>query len=105
LWNIASVRATLLLFVALCLAGFPACSSSKAVQKPKQAVSNSNAALISQGEVEVRARFGEPTVISKTDEGHILWVYRPSWKIIPNDNGTLYVEFADGKVIKIFKKQ
>jgi len=38
-------------------------------------------------------------------DDHILWVYLPTWKILPNDKGTLYVEFADGKVVKIFQKR
>jgi hypothetical protein len=72
---------------------------------PKRIVSGPNAALISQGEDAVKAKLGVPTVISKTSEGHILWIYRPSLKIFPNDKGTLYVEFEDGKATKIFKKE
>ena len=105
MWKLPCVEVTLLLFVIFCLTGVPGCSSSKGVQKPRQVVSNSDAALISKGADEVKAKFGEPTVISKTYEGHILWVYRPHWKIIPDDNGTLYVEFEDGKATEIFKKQ
>jgi len=26
-------------------------------------------------------------------------------KILPNDKGTMYVEFENGKVIKVFKKE
>lgn len=104
MWKIPYVRVILLLFVVFCLAGLPACSGSKVAAKPVKVVSGPDAALISQGEDEVKAKLGQPTVISKTTEGHVLWTYRPPWKILPNDKGTLYVEFNDGKAIKIFKK-
>jgi hypothetical protein len=95
-----------LFFAVFCFLGLPACSTIKGTQKPKQVTKSSpESALMSQGEDEVKAKLGEPTVVNKTNDGHVLWVYRPSWKILPNDNGTLYVEFDEGKVIKIFKKQ
>lgn len=95
------------LFLAvLSFLGLPACSTIKGTSKPKQvAKSSPESALMSQGEDEVKAKLGAPTVVNKTNEGHVLWVYRPSWKVLPNDNGTLYVEFDEGKVVKIFKKQ
>jgi hypothetical protein len=61
--------------------------------------------LITKGPDDVKRALGEPTVVSKTNDGNILWVYSPTFKILPNDNGTLYVEFQDGKVTKVFKKQ
>ncbi len=65
----------------------------------------SDADLLSKGGDEVRARFGQPTIVSKTDRGNLLWVYKPSWKLLPDDSGTLYVEFKEGKVIDIFRKK
>ena len=59
--------------------------------------------LISSEPDEVRKKMGEPTIVNRTREDHILWVYVPSLKILPNDKGTIYVEFENGKVIKIFK--
>jgi len=100
-----SLWALLSLLFFLCLAGLPGCSSLKAVARPKQPVTDSNAALISKGQDEVKAKLGEPTIVSKTNEGHTLWIYKPSWKLMPNDKGTMYVEFEEGKVIKIFRKQ
>ncbi len=75
----------------------------KGVKKPKPTASPAGNALISSGPDEVRKKLGEPTVVSKTPEDHILWVYPPYLKIMPNDKGTVYVEFQDEKVIKIFK--
>ena len=72
---------------------------------PTQTRFASDNTLVGQGQDEVRKKLGQPTDISKTAEGNILWVYRPSWKILPNDKGTMYVEFQDGKVTKVFKKQ
>lgn len=96
--------AVLLLFAVFCLGGLPACSFVKGVVTPKRAASAPESDLMSKDGDAVKAKLGEPTVINKTNEGHILWVYRPAYKILPNDNGTLYVEFNEGKVVKIFKK-
>lgn len=95
----------LLLLVLFCLATLIACSSSKGVRKSAQSTSPFDNSLMASGQDEVMKKLGEPTVISRTFEGHILWVYRPSWKLLPDDKGTLYVEFEDGKVAKIFKKK
>jgi hypothetical protein len=59
--------------------------------------------LVSKSEDEVKKKIGEPSDVAKTPENHVLWIYRPEWKIMPNDEGTLYVEFVDGKVAKIFQ--
>ena len=61
--------------------------------------------LISSEPDEVRRKMGEPTVVSRTQEDHILWVYVPRLKILPDDKGTIYVEFENGKVIKVFKME
>ena len=60
--------------------------------------------LVDRNEAEVRQALGEPNVISKTPENRILWTYRPSWKMVPRPGkDTLYVEFDNGKVIKVFQ--
>jgi hypothetical protein len=61
--------------------------------------------LVGLAEEEVRKKLGEPTRISRTPENHIIWVYRPPWKLLPNDKGTRYVEFVDGKAIRAFQIQ
>lgn len=55
-------------------------------------------------EEEVKKILGEPTNVSKTSEGNILWTYRPSWKLIPDNRGTIILEFRDKKVIKVLKR-
>lgn len=59
--------------------------------------------LIDKGEEEVKKRFGEPDIVSKTPDGHIIWTYKPTWKLLPDNKGTLYVEFEGGKVVKIVR--
>jgi hypothetical protein len=86
-----------------CIAALVACSTSKGAKTMKPAAPASTDALISSGPDEVKKKLGDPSAISRTPEDHILWVYEPSWKIMPDDKGTLYVEFKDGKVIKVFK--
>jgi len=98
-------RLGILLLVVSCIVGLLGCSSVKNVFKSKQTSTPFDNALISSGQDEVRKKLGDPNVVSKTLDDHILWVYLPTWKIIPNDKGTLYVEFADGKVVKIFQKR
>ena len=93
-----------LLVVACCLAGLIACSTSKSAKKANPAAPVPATALISSGPDEVRKNMGEPTVVSKTPENHVLWVYTPHLKILPNERGTIYVEFEDGKVVKVFQK-
>ena len=94
-----------LLVAVCCLAGLITCSTSKDAKKPKPTAPASNNALISSGPGEVRKKLGEPNVVSRTQEDHVLWVYTPHLKILPNDKGTVYVEFENGKVIKVFKKE
>ena len=100
------LRAPLLLLAAICLVTLPACSTLKAAvkPKPKQARPAPESNLIGQDQDEVKKKLGEPTDVSKTAEGNLLWVYRPPWKLLPDDKGTQYVEFKDGKVVKVFKK-
>ncbi|OPY69086.1 MAG: hypothetical protein A4E57_01391 [Syntrophorhabdaceae bacterium PtaU1.Bin034] len=95
----------MLLLLVFCLAGPIGCSSSKGAQKQKQSQAPFDNGLISAGQEDVLKKLGEPTIVSKTPDEHILWIYEPKWKLIPNDHGTVYVEFENGKVTKIFKKQ
>ena len=99
-----ALRAPLLLLAAICLVTLPACSSLKAAAKPRQARPTPESSLIGKDQDEVKKKLGQPTDVSKTAEGDLLWVYRPSWKLLPDDKGTRYVEFRDGKVVKVFKK-
>jgi hypothetical protein len=98
-------RLGVLILVLSCAAGLIGCSSTRGVSKPKQDSSPFDNALISAEQDQVRKKLGEPNVVCRTVNDHILWIYRPSWKILPNDKGTLYVEFENGKVIKIFEKK
>jgi len=86
--------------VLLCIMLFFSCSSSKAPKKDKYALDNS---LISMSEDDVRKRYGEPYMVSKTSENKIIWTYVPQWKILPDNKNTIYVEFEEGKVVKIIK--
>jgi len=45
--------------------------------KPKETRPAQDYGLIGKGEDEVKKKLGEPSDISKTSEGHLLWVYRP----------------------------
>jgi hypothetical protein len=99
-----ALRAPLLLLTAICLVTLPACSTLKGAAKPKQERPAPESSLIGQDQDEVKKKLGQPTDVSKTAEGDLLWVWRPSWKLLPDDKGTQYVEFKDGKVVKVFKK-
>jgi hypothetical protein len=103
MWK-AAPRAALL-FAVCCTAFLVACSGTKGARAPSGTSSPFDNALVSKGQEDVRKKLGDPTVVSRTMEDHILWVYTPKFKIIPNDKGTLYVEFENGKVIKIFQKK
>jgi hypothetical protein len=93
-----------LLFLCLCLSG--ACSSSKVAkdQAPKKSERIVNdESLVSLSENEVRKRLGEPTAVSKMADGRILWTYTPSWKFVPDNGGTVYVEFESGNAVKVIR--
>jgi hypothetical protein len=59
--------------------------------------------LIDKDDGEVVKRFGEPTIVSRLADNRIMWTYRPSWKLLLDNKDTVYVEFENGKVIKIFR--
>ncbi len=87
--------------VLIAMLGLCGCSSSKKTVKAESTTSEQG--LISLDENQVREKLGEPTVISKTPEDNILWTYKPSWRIIPSNRDTVYVEFEKGKVIRVYK--
>ncbi len=99
---------SVLLAAALCMASISACSTfKKKTQKPKEpkaAVVRVEEGLAGKNIDEVRKQLGQPTSVAKTPDDRILWVYVPSWKIMPDDKGTLYVEFENEKVAKAFRK-
>ncbi|MCX8022363.1 MAG: hypothetical protein N2745_06275 [Syntrophorhabdaceae bacterium] len=82
----------------------PSCTFFKtSKEKPSHpALQNS---IISMTEEEVRKKIGEPDMVSKTPDNKIIWTYKPSWKLLPDNKDTVYVEFEDGKVSKIIKKR
>lgn len=96
--------------ILLCLFVLVSCSSLKKIigkDETKTQTKNQTPvlenSLISMSEEDVRKKLGEPTIVSLTTENRILWTYIPSWKLIPNNKDTVYVEFENGKVIKVVK--
>jgi hypothetical protein len=59
--------------------------------------------VIDMTESEVKKKFGEPDVVSKMPDNRILWTYQPTWKILPDNQGTVYIEFVNGRVVKIIR--
>jgi uncharacterized protein YpmB len=59
--------------------------------------------VIGMTEAEVKKKFGEPDIVSKTPDNRIIWTYQPTWKLLPDNKGTIYVEFENGKVVKIIR--
>jgi hypothetical protein len=59
--------------------------------------------VISMKEEEVRNRFGDPDVVSLMPDNRILWTYRQPWKIMPDNKDTVYIEFENGRVVKMVK--
>lgn len=102
LWKIQKAcQVLIVLFLLVGLLFLSACSQGKGVERFKALPRG--ATLIDKSEAEVRQALGEPDVISKTPENRVLWKYRPSWKVIPSPKDTLYVEFDNGKVTKVFQ--
>jgi len=96
--------------IILCIFLLISCSSlkkitgkdpSKASAQPQTPVLENS--LISMNEEDVRKKLGEPTIVSLTTENRILWTYLPEWKLMPDNKDTVYVEFENGKVIKVVK--
>jgi len=86
--------------ILLCIMVLFSCSSFKSSKKTGPVLEN---AVISMSEDEARKKLGEPDIVSKTPENNIIWTYKPQWKIMPDNKGTVYVEFENGKVTKIIK--
>jgi len=102
LWKIQKTcQVLIVLFLLVGLFFLCGCSQGKGVERFKALPRGTT--LIAKSEAEVRQSLGEPDVISKTPENRILWKYRPSWKIVPSPKDTLYVEFDNGKVTKVFQ--
>lgn len=59
--------------------------------------------VIGMTEAEVKKKYGDPDIVSKTPDNRILWTYQPTWKLLPDNKGTIYVEFESGKVTKIIR--
>ena len=68
--------------------------------KPQPAMESS---LISMTEDQVRKKLGEPTMVSLTPDNKIIWTYHPSWKLMPDNKDTVYLEFYQGIVTKVIK--
>jgi hypothetical protein len=76
---------------------------AKEVPKEKQARVALDSSLIDKNEDEVKKKFGEPNIVSKTPDNQIIWTYIPKWKIWPDNADTVYVEFTEGKVVRIVR--
>lgn len=76
------------------------CNPFKSTKKAHPAL---DSAIINMSENEIRKRLGTPDIVSRTPENRILWTYRPSWKVMPDNKDTVYVEFEEGKVVKVLK--
>jgi hypothetical protein len=59
--------------------------------------------LIDKNDEAVKKKFGEPTIVSRMPDNRIIWTYRPTWKLMPNNKDTVYIEFENGKVTKIVR--
>jgi hypothetical protein len=84
----------------ICLMAIVSCNPFKKSHKVQSPLEN---AIINMTEEEVRARLGEPDIVSKTPENRIIWTYKPSWKLMPDNKGTVYLELENGKVVKMIK--
>lgn len=101
LWKTIKTPLFLKVFlIFLCMVFLFSCSSSKNAKKGHPALDN---AVISMTGDDVKKRLGEPDIVSRTPENKIIWTYLPSWKIMPDNKDTVYVEFDDGKVVKVIK--
>jgi hypothetical protein len=72
-------------------------------KEPPKAKLIPDSSVLDMSEAEVKKKFGEPDMVSKMVDNRILWTYQPSWKIMPDNKDTVYIEFVDGKVVKIIR--
>jgi outer membrane protein assembly factor BamE (lipoprotein component of BamABCDE complex) len=91
--------------ILLCLFLLVSCSYFKKTTRTQQPPTTPllENSLISMNEENVRKKLGEPTIVSLTHENRILWTYIPEWKLMPDNKDTVYIEFENGKVIKVVK--
>lgn len=90
-----TVRVLLTFLIIAGLMASPGCTGWS--QKREQALK-----MVGQGSEEVKKRIGEPNVVAKKPDNSIFWVYRPPYRLMPNQKGSVYLEFQDGKVVKAF---
>jgi len=72
-------------------------------KEPPKAKLVPDSGVIDMTEAEVKKKFGEPDIVSKMPDNRILWTYQPTWKLLPDNKGTVYIEFENGKVVKIIR--
>lgn len=66
-------------------------------QKREQALK-----MVGSNSDDVKKRIGEPNIVAKNPDDAIIWIYRPPFKLMPNQEGSVYLEFQDGRVVKAF---
>ena len=72
-------------------------------KEPPKAKLVPDSGVIDMTEAEVKKKYGEPDIVSKMPDNRILWTYQPTWKLLPDNKGTVYIEFENGKVVKIIR--
>lgn len=77
--------------------------ASEPAKEPAKSKLVPDSSIIDMTEAEVKKKFGEPSIVSKMPDNRILWTYQPTWKILPDNKDTVYVEFVNGKVVKIIR--
>lgn len=58
--------------------------------------------MVGSDSEQVKKLVGEPNIVTRNPENSVIWIYRPPYKLIPNEEGSVYLEFQDGKVAKAF---
>jgi hypothetical protein len=77
-------------------------AAAPAKEPPKAKLVPDNS-VIDMTDAEVKKKFGEPDIVSKMPDNRIIWTYQPTWKIMPDNKDTVYIEFENGKVVKIIR--
>ena len=81
----------------------PEKKASAPEKEPPKAKLVPDSGVIDMTEAEVKKKYGEPDIVSKMPDSRILWTYQPTWKLLPDNKGTVYIEFENGKVVKIIR--
>jgi len=81
----------------------PEKKASAPEKEPPKAKLVPDSGVIDMTEAEVKKKYGEPDIVSKMPDNRILWTYQPTWKLMPDNKGTVYIEFENGKVVKIIR--